>query len=263
MWKNNLITIITVTYNSSEYLERSFKSVFSQSYPNIEYIVIDGGSTDGTVDLIKKYQNKIKFWISEPDKGIYDAMNKGLFKANGEIIYFLNADDYFYDNKVVEDIVTEFKKDKNLELVYGNVIKVIEDLDIRFKFSCTVNRKNLTKPLLLPQQAFFYKKSIFKKLGKFDISYKGSGDYEFLCRMYTGGIRMKEIDREIVFFRKGGVSSKIDEGYNAVGKYFGKKYSIWFYIRSRIELGLRFMINKLGLSKYIYKILYRSRKINQ
>ena len=253
------LTIITVCYNSGKYLERCFKSIFNQTYPNIEYIVIDGGSTDGTVDLINKYQDKITYWISEPDKGIYDAMNKGLLKANGEIVHFLNADDYFFDNDVIRDVIKVFEKNPKVELVYGYVTKIIEELNIKFKLKSSINKKNLIKHNILPQQAFFYKKDVFKKLGNFDTSYKGSGDYEYLCRMYTNGVEMKEIDRSIVYFRKGGVSSRISEGYKALRKYFGFKYSVWFYFRSRVELALKFLINKFGFTKYLYKIKYSKR----
>ncbi len=257
--EKSLVTIITVTYNSSKYLERCFKSVFSQTYTNIEYIVIDGGSTDGTVDLIKQYESKIKYWISEPDKGIYEAMNKGLKEANGKIIHFLNSDDYFCDNNVVRDVVRSFNENPEVDLIYGYVIKLIDELNMKFETRCSVNRKNLIKPRSLPQQAFFYKKEIFERLGDFDISYKGSGDYEYLCRMYTNGVKMKEIDRSIVYFKKGGISSKVSEGHRSLKKYFGLKYAIWFYIKSRVKLFVIFLLRKLGLLKYIHKIKYKKK----
>lgn len=98
--KNNiLISVVTVSYNAVATIEQTLLSVINQTYPNIEYIIIDGGSTDGTVDIIKKYADEIVYWISEPDKGIYDAMNKGIKKANGEWINFINAGDSYYDKK--------------------------------------------------------------------------------------------------------------------------------------------------------------------
>jgi glycosyltransferase involved in cell wall biosynthesis len=259
--KEFLLTIITVSYNSSKYLERCIKSVLSQSYSNVEYIIIDGGSSDKTVDLIKKYEDKISFWVSEPDQGIYDAMNKGIKQAKGEIIHFLNSDDYFVDNKVVEDVIHTFSEYLGIELVYGYVIKVIEKLDINFEFKSSVNKQSLVKPYLLPQQAFFYKKEIFEKLGNFDTSFKGSGDYEFLCRMYTSGINMKEINRPIVYFRKGGVSSRVSEGHRVLKKYFGVYYAIRLYIRSRFKHFLRWIVKKLRLQSFVYKILYGKKKI--
>ena len=102
-----LISIITVSYNAVKTIEDTILSVINQTYPNIEYIIIDGGSTDGTLDIIKKYQDKITYWVSEPDKGIYDAMNKGIAKANGELIGIINADDW-YELDAVQNVVLEF-----------------------------------------------------------------------------------------------------------------------------------------------------------
>lgn len=99
MKNNPLISVVTVSYNAVGTIEQTLLSVINQTYPNIEYIIIDGGSTDGTVDIIKKYADEIVYWISEPDKGIYDAMNKGIKKANGEWINFINAGDSYYDKK--------------------------------------------------------------------------------------------------------------------------------------------------------------------
>lgn len=100
--ENLKISIITVSYNAAKTIEQTIQSVVNQTYDNIEYIIIDGGSTDGTVDIIKKYEDKIAYWVSEPDKGIYDAMNKGILKASGEYIYFLGADDWLYNESVME-----------------------------------------------------------------------------------------------------------------------------------------------------------------
>ena len=123
------ISIITVTYNSSKTVDRTIESVLHQSYPNIEYWVIDGNSTDGTVDKLKRYENKFekrrygKFhWISEPDNGIYDAMNKGIEKSTGEIVGILNSDDWFTTNDVVEKIVKAFTDD--IDAVYGDIYTV-------------------------------------------------------------------------------------------------------------------------------------------
>lgn len=110
--KNNiLISVVTVSYNAVATIEQTLLSVINQTYPNIEYIIIDGGSTDGTVDIIKKYADEIVYWISEPDKGIYDAMNKGIKKANGEWINFINAGDSYYDKKSIEQIVLSFHEE--------------------------------------------------------------------------------------------------------------------------------------------------------
>ena len=115
-----LISIITVVYNDIDSIEKTISSVLSQTYTNIEYIVIDGNSTDGTVEIINKYDNQISYWISEDDKGIYDAMNKGILNVNGEWINFMNSGDFFYDNDVISKIFTEEKDYENVSIIYGD-----------------------------------------------------------------------------------------------------------------------------------------------
>ena len=113
-------SIITITYNAVRLVEQTLLNVLSQSYPNIEYIVIDGGSTDGTVDIIRRYESGLAYWVSEPDKGIYDAMNKGIGMATGDVIGFLNADDYYQDGGVLETIAEAFAQ-HGADAVHGNL----------------------------------------------------------------------------------------------------------------------------------------------
>ena len=117
---DTLISIVTVSYNAVLTIEQTILSVINQTYPNVEYIIIDGGSTDGTVDIIKKYANKIAYWVSEPDKGIYDAMNKGGLKATGDFIQFLNAGDWFENEHVIEKIFKDWYK--RVDVIYGDMI---------------------------------------------------------------------------------------------------------------------------------------------
>ena len=117
------ISIITISYNAVKDIENTILSVLNQTYPNIEYIIIDGGSTDGTLDIIKKYQDKITYWVSEPDKGIYDAMNKGTLKATGEWLNFMNAGDTFYNEQVLENVFRD-NNWENTDVIYGDVIYI-------------------------------------------------------------------------------------------------------------------------------------------
>ena len=117
---DTLISIVTVSYNAVLTIEQTILSVINQTYPNVEYIIIDGGSTDGTVDIIKKYADKIAYWVSEPDKGIYDAMNKGGLKATGDFIQFLNAGDWFENEYVIEKIFKDWYK--RVDVIYGDMI---------------------------------------------------------------------------------------------------------------------------------------------
>ena len=119
------ISIVTISYNIVSSIEKTILSVISQTYSNIEYIVIDGGSTDGTVDIIKKYSNKISYWVSERDKGIYDAMNKGIEAATGDWINFMNAGDLFFHNNVISEIIPFL--DNNVDIIYGDFEKLSDE----------------------------------------------------------------------------------------------------------------------------------------
>ena len=121
-------SIITITYNAVRLVEQTLLNVLSQSYPNIEYIVIDGGSTDGTVDIIRRYESGLAYWVSEPDKGIYDAMNKGLQKATGDYVWFINAGDTLCSSDTVQSVVSKLQKRKALpDIIYGETNIVDEE----------------------------------------------------------------------------------------------------------------------------------------
>ena len=170
-----LITIITVAYNAVKDIENTILSVLNQTYPNIEYIIIDGGSTDGTLDIIKKYEDKISYWVSEPDKGIYDAMNKGILKATGDYLFFLGADDKITCN--FNDIIHLFK-DKNT-VYYGDVLFGEEGKKYDGEFN--------TNKLLdtnISHQAIFYPKNCFSN-NFYNLKYKLYADYEMNIRLWN------------------------------------------------------------------------------
>ena len=203
--KKNKISIITVTKNSEKFLENNILSVYKQSYRNYEHIIIDGLSKDKTLKIIKKHKNKIKYWISEKDKGIYDAMNKGIKRASGDIIGILNSDDIYY-KKTLETVNRYFNKNKDLDFLFGSVFK----------------RKLLTG--YYPKRifwtfgfytthsvGFFIKRKSQLKVGYYNIKYKGSSDYDLFYRMIVKkklkGISTKK--NEIFgYFRPGGFSSR-------------------------------------------------------
>ena len=126
MKNNPLISVVTVSYNAVSTIEQTILSVINQTYPHIEYIIIDGGSTYGTVDIIKKYADKIAYWVSEPDKGIYDAMNKGIKVATGEWINFMNSGDCLYRNDTIEKILNKSSTTNNVSIIYGKTMKIFE-----------------------------------------------------------------------------------------------------------------------------------------
>ncbi|MEZ8968473.1 glycosyltransferase family 2 protein [Vibrio breoganii] len=154
-----LITIITVVYNGKDFIEETILSVIEQRYGNVEYIVVDGGSTDGTLDIIKKYESDISNWISEPDRGIYDAMNKGIKLAKGTFVNFLNAGDSFVDRNVLNNIFLSEYKDSTL--LYGDINAIKENGEsIRVNAVDLVNDNSIKKGMKVCHQAIFYHKDI-------------------------------------------------------------------------------------------------------
>ena len=171
--KYPLISIITVVFNSKNLIEITIKSVLEQDYPNIEYILIDGVSNDGTIEKIKKYHNQITHFISEPDKGIYDAMNKGIFFANGDWINFLNAGDRFLSKHTISELVSNIKKTS--DIVYGSV-------GIIYPNFCRIenpgNLKNLWRGMQFSHQSAFVRTELLRK-NLFNIKYKIISDFIF------------------------------------------------------------------------------------
>jgi glycosyltransferase involved in cell wall biosynthesis len=257
--KSNKITIITVVYNGEKTLEKTIQSVAKQIYQNIEYIIIDGGSNDKTLDIIKKYEKHIDYWISEPDKGIYDAMNKGAKKATGDYIYFLNADDYIHDERVLENINKEIINKKNPDLIYGVVVKVYSDYNVEV---CN-DLNGAAKGLMPPHQGSFFKTKVFRELGGFNISYKSSGDFEFYVRYYLGGYKSCKVGQKIAYFQSGGTSSiksvSTIETYDVLKKYFGILSAFKFRFRKIIlEQGIK----KILLSFKLDFVYHKMAKLN-
>lgn len=165
------ISVATVTYNASKYLQKTIDSVFNQDYPNIEFIIIDGQSTDETLEIIKANSEKISFTISEPDKGIYDAMNKALYYATGDFIIFMGAGDIFYNNNVISSMVCNFKEKDNI--YYGNVI--LEGLNKKYWGRFTRLKWAIGN---ISHQAIFYPQQIYKQY-KYNLKYKVYADYAY------------------------------------------------------------------------------------
>lgn len=211
-----LITVITVVYNGEKYLEQTIQSVINQTYPSVE---IDGSSNDGTLDIIKKYEDYIDYWVSEKDKGIYDAMNKGIDLANGEWINFMNAGDSFVNYEVLEKINIE--SFENMALLYGKKIqkgKIIEPLPIK-KLEIGEIHAN--------HQSMFFNKELLGEDLIYNSKYKIYGDYELVNKIYLKYPRqIKFINHIIANFEDGGISSKISfqkrkEKYLILYKYYG------------------------------------------
>ena len=200
---NPKISVVTVCYNAVETIEKTILSVINQTYQNIEYIIIDGGSKDGTVDVINKYCDKIAYFVSEPDKGIYDAMNKGIKAATGDWINFMNAGDGFHNDYVVNEFLQQ--ADTKYDIIYGSIIKVLPDIHYRYD---PYPIEMMEKCMPLPHQGTFIKVS-FHKNHLFDTSFKSSGDYHFFYNAYYHyGAKFQQIDLVVADFDESGGMSK-------------------------------------------------------
>ncbi len=184
MNKPVLVSIVTPSYNQGKYLERTMQSVFAQNYPHIEYIVIDGGSKDGSLEIIKKYKKKISFWVSEKDQGQTDAINNGFSHAKGEIYAWLNSDDTYLPNAVSE-AVELFRKHQELGLVYGDTNYIDENDRIIGKFpSALTDLEHLKRGYVhIPQQAAFFRAELWKRAAPLDPSFFFAMDYDLWVRL--------------------------------------------------------------------------------
>lgn len=201
------LSIITINYNNKAGLENTVKSVFAQTFDNLEFIIIDGGSTDGSLDLIKEYSEKISYWISEPDKGIYDGINKGILKAKGNYTMFLNSGDYLLTKDILQ-YSEEIIRKESLDIYYGNVImKPINNEKYIQKYPPELNL-NFWEHRTINHQASFIKTCLFAELGLYDTHYSMTADYAFYLKAYISGKQYCYIDRELVYYPLDGFSSK-------------------------------------------------------
>lgn len=204
------VSIITVTYNSVDTLLDTIESVRNQTYPNIEYIIVDGNSNDGTLKFIKSNQDIVSKWVSESDEGIYDAMNKGLCMATGDIIGILNADDFYADSKVVEDMVNVFRT-THCEGCYADLDYVIaNDLEkIQRKWKAGKYKKgSFYNGWMPPHPTVFIKKEIYDKYGNFNLDLGTAADYEIMLRfIHKNNIKVEYLPRTLIKMRTGGASN--------------------------------------------------------
>lgn len=214
------VSIITVVYNAFSSIEQTIQSVLNQTYPNIEYIIIDGGSTDGTVDIICQYLDKIDIFISEKDDGLYYAMNKGIKLASGEIIGILNSDDTYTENAV--SLIVDSFKNQPKDILYGNAMFVDDTSEIGL-YDCS-DIEQLWYRMAIPHPATFVRKAIYDKHGLFDTQYPISADYDLMLRFYSEGVRFGHINEILTYFRIGGLSAVktdtvIEDGHAISLKY--------------------------------------------
>lgn len=234
---NPKISVVTVCYNAAATIEKTIRSVLNQTYLNIEYIIIDGGSTDGTVEIIKKYTNHITYWISEPDKGIYDAMNKGVQASTGNFLIFLGADDILYNRTVFQDVVVKIS---TYDIVYyGDVIYKTSKKKYDGKFShFKLMRKNIC------HQAIFYPRKYLIQY-PYNSKYKVYADWILNHQLYADSVSFYYLDLIITIFNDTGLSSyAIDEVYSAeknilLRKFYKRNYLLYRFLNNIISLSTR------------------------
>jgi len=211
MMKNSLlVSIITPVLNNKGTIETAIKSVLGQSYKNVEYIIVDGGSTDGTVEIISKYRDKIAKFVSEKDKGVFDGMNKGIKLATGDIIGILNSDDVYASDDVVETIVKTMER--NIDVCWGDLVYVKRDNPekiIRYWKSSEYKEGKIKRGWMPPHPTFFVRKWVYEKYGGFNLDLPISADYEVMLRFLERyKIKSCYIPQVLVKMRIGGQSSK-------------------------------------------------------
>lgn len=235
--KTPLISIITVSYNAAETIEQTIFSVLDQNYEDYEYIIVDGGSTDGTVDIIKKYQDKITLWVSEPDKGIYDAMNKGIRLAKGEWMNFMNSGDCYYSNETLIQVFKNCLGDLNI--IYGGTF-LSYDKNTPAKYLEPKKFESIKYSIPFCHQSVFVKTKLLNEVG-FDLEYKYSADYDFFLKIYKQKKYFyKMVSFPISIYDMNGVSSgdaALKDNYMIVKKEYTCSYiSLYhFYVLSKFR----------------------------
>lgn len=232
------VSIITICYNSAQTIAETINSVVNQTYVDIEYIIVDGGSSDSTLKIINSFQGKVAKVISEKDEGIYDAMNKGLRVATGDIIGFINADDVINSNDCIEKVVQQFISSES-DVVYGDKIYV-DPSDaskvVRYWKAGNYNKENYKKGWMPPHLSTYIKKELYDKYGEFRTGFKIAGDYELMLRfIYKNDARTTYLPIPIAKMRAGGISNS----------------SLSNIIRSNIEVYKSWKINEIQVSPLI------------
>ena len=204
------ISVITISFNNEEDISSTLESVINQTYDNLEYIVIDGKSTDGTIDIIEKYIDKIDVFVSEPDKGMYDAINKGIEAATGDVIGLIHAGDRLYEKDTISKIAQHFQQNPAIDGMYGNSKIVTKAGEVRMvNIGKEFSKKRIKAGWMPSHQSIYLKKNVFEKYGYYRNDLGGAGDYELFIRFfYCQELNIKYLDEFIIYFTLGGNSTR-------------------------------------------------------
>ena len=204
------ISIITVCFNSAETIRDTIESVLAQTYENIEYIIVDGASTDRTPEILNQYRDRIAQIISEPDRGIYDAMNKGISIATGDVVGIVNSDDVLFDDEVISKIAAAFSSNKEYDGVYSDLVYVKRnntDVVTRTVIAPSFGVWKIRFGFIMPHPTFYARRELFSRLGNYKLTYRVAADFELMARFLLSGIRVTRLPITAVKMREGGISS--------------------------------------------------------
>ncbi|MEN8154845.1 MAG: glycosyltransferase family 2 protein [Acidobacteriota bacterium] len=257
--KKPVLSIITVVKNGEQYLSQTIKSVIDQKFEGLEYIIIDGGSTDKSIEIIKKYEDKIDKWISEPDSGIYDAMNKGLALSSGEWVWYINSDDYLEGGAVKFIFNNNSALIMDAGIIYGNLRRIGDGYNYSVKQR---NLKDLNKIITFSHPSTLIRRGLLEDAGGFDLRYKLVSDYDLIYRIAKMGPEVVYINKTFANMRHGGASERLSNSFKRIRERFiidrknislGKACKIYvlFLLPGLFKKILKYALEKLGMKRLI------------
>lgn len=231
------VSIVTINYNNE--LEKTIKSVINQTCKDYEFLIIDGASTDGSEKVAYRYKDNIDYFVSEKDTGVYNAMNKGVKKAYGEYLYFLNAGDTLESTDTLSKVIKELD---NVDMLYGK-IRVVSKNGIKNIIKKKIlNRQNIKLGKKVSQQVVFVKRDLFNKLGGLDERYKVAADFDLLCKIFENTKDIGYIDEVICDYDDGGISSNLKKSYDDTGKVIRERYGNGYYLLYTLITRLKLIV---------------------
>lgn len=241
------ISLITVCYNSAATIEKTILSVTAQTYANIEYIVVDGNSNDGTLSIIRNHEDKITHWISEPDKGLYDAMNKGIKMATGDLVGILNSDDTFYSDTILEEIAA-FHTANAIDASVGNIMQHQENGKVVRVYSSKYwSPEKLKIGFMPPHPSIFFKRELFEKFGLYELGFIIGADYELITRFFLKErINWNYSGITTTAMLVGGLSSSGSSSYKLITKEIQKALEMNGILFSTLKIKLRWVWKMVG-----------------
>jgi glycosyltransferase involved in cell wall biosynthesis len=249
------ISIITVSYNAQDTIEETIISVINQNFIELEYIVIDGASTDNTVKIIKKYLDKIFYFVSEPDKGMYDAINKGIEISTGEVIGILNSDDIFSNNNIVSQIENAFLN-KNIDAIFADISFVKNNFIIRKLSSYKWNPRYFEFGIMPAHPTFYCKRNLFKQYGNYKIDFAIAADFELMLRfIYINRIRFLYLPLNMVNMKLGGKSTRGFKSLYVINKEIYKSFILNGVKTNYLKIYLKYFLK-------IFEFKFFSKKIS-